>query len=69
MSWFSKKQDPQDGAQDYDEQQHEIVEVDGQDTQGHTYHEYIRDKHTQRLIGEVAYQRQIRPLDGRRGRQ
>lgn len=67
MGLFSKKQD-EEHEPEYDPTRYEIVEVDGQDDQGHTYHEYIRDRQTQRLVGELTYPPRVRRLDGERGR-
>lgn len=70
MGLFSREQEPQDRApeQDYDPARYELVEVDGRDDQGHTYHEYIRDRQTQRLVGELTYAPRVRRLDGERRR-
>jgi len=59
MGLFSKKP----AAVPFDPAQHEQIEVNGQDTNGPTHHEYIRDKDTQRIIGKPDGHGQVQSLD------
>ena len=59
MGWFDKKP----AAIPFDAAQHEQIAVNGQDDNGPTHHEYIRDTTTQRIIGTPTDDGQVQPLD------
>lgn len=61
MSWFDKKQEDQGVT--YDPERHEVIEVRGRDDHGETCHEYVRDKATQRIIGQPNWAYRVQPLE------
>ena len=61
MGLFTRK------PQEYDPARHELIEVRGQDANGETCHEYIRDKQTQRIIGTPQWSYRVQPTTGQKG--
>lgn len=59
MGLFNRKQEPQE---EYDPARHELIEVHGQDDQGETVYEYVRDRKTQRIIGAPQWAFRVRPM-------
>jgi hypothetical protein len=63
MGLFTRKSQPQE----YDPARHELIEVKGQDANGETVHEYIRDQASQRIIGTPQWSYRVLPTTGQKG--
>jgi hypothetical protein len=54
MNLFNRKPAPHQEIREFDPQRHDKVLILGQDANGTTHHDYVRDKATQQIIGRLV---------------